>query len=365
MSKTVALLLAAILEIILILCFAQVPIGFAAETYSSDEVLVFLKDVVSLDMNKYNVILDSEVSDHLSDLYGLEEVVGKYTLLSQESKLEVLYRFINNTLTWCLMDVLEGSPQYIQPKFTSMSDNAANFLEKYQIYIGDPSLEGYKDMLSQLDVTKNATKTINNIKLTSTNSFISSLDWRNSFNGADYTGIIISFRNGSFYAFKDDRSYYTIGGTEVNISQEEAVNLALQHAETFSWKIGDVEVADFNIVEDQISTRLLTKSKEPLTLYPYWLITLPLDDIYPGLVTSIQVQIWADTSEIISCHAITGGELPEFASPSISPTATPSLEPTPTPEPEPFPTAPVAAISLASAIVIGVGLLFYFKKRKH
>jgi hypothetical protein len=362
MSKTAALLLAAILEIILILCFAQVPIGFAAETYSSDEVLVFLKDVVSLDMNKYNVTLDSEVSDHSPDLYGLEEVVGKYTLLSQESKLEVLYRFINNTLTWCLMDVLEGSPQYVQPKFTSISDNAANFLEKYQIYTGDPSLEGYKNMLSQLDVTKNATKTINNIKLTSTNSFISSLDWRNSFNGADYTGISISFRNGSFYAFKDDRSYYTIGGTEVNISQEEAINLALQHAETFSWKVGDVEVTDFNIAEDQIRTRLLTKSKEPLNLYPYWLITLPLDDIYPGLVTTIQVQIWADTSEIISCHAITDGELPEFPSPSISPTATPSLEPTPTPEPEPFPVLPFVVVSVIVAVV-GVGLLVYFRKR--
>lgn len=209
------------------------------------------------------------------------------------------------------MNVLEGSPQYVQPKFTTMSDHAENFLEKYQVYTGDSSLEGYKNMLSQLDITKNATKTINNIKLTSTNSLISSLDWRNSFNGADYTGISISFRNGSFYAFKDDRSYYKIGGTEVNLSQEEAINLALQYVETFSWKVGDVEVTDFNIVEDQIRTRLLTKSKEPLNLYPYWLITLPLDDIYPGLVTTIQVQIWADTSEIIRCDAMpTGGEVP-------------------------------------------------------
>jgi hypothetical protein len=51
-------------------------------------------------------------------------------------------------------------------------------------------------------------------------------------------------------------------------------------------------------------------------------------------------------------------------SPSPSPTATPSPEPTPTPEPEPFPTAPVAA-SAASAAVIGMGVLLYFKKRKH
>ena len=35
------------------------------------------------------------------------------------------------------------------------------------------------------------------------------------------------------------------------------------------------------------------------------------------------------------------------------------------PEPTPFPTAPVAAVSGASAVVVvGAGLLVYFKKRK-
>ena len=42
---------------------------------------------------------------------------------------------------------------------------------------------------------------------------------------------------------------------------------------------------------------------------------------------------------------------------------------TPSPDPqlnsEPFPTAVVAAFSGVSATVLGIGLLFYFKKRKH
>jgi hypothetical protein len=32
--------------------------------------------------------------------------------------------------------------------------------------------------------------------------------------------------------------------------------------------------------------------------------------------------------------------------------------------PEPFPTIPVAVASIAAVIVVGVGLLVYFKKRK-
>lgn len=54
-------------------------------------------------------------------------------------------------------------------------------------------------------------------------------------------------------------------------------------------------------------------------------------------------------------------------SPSPSPTASPSPSPSPTPLPtqEPFPTTLVATASGASAIVIGVGLLVYFRKRRH
>ncbi|MBN1245346.1 hypothetical protein JXA31_07105 [Candidatus Bathyarchaeota archaeon] len=347
--------LVAILAIVLMLSFAQVPIGFTAETYSSDEVLAFLRDVASLDMNKYAVTLDGEISNYPPALGGLEQITGKYTLVSQESKVEVLYKFINNTLTYCLMDVIEGSPQYAQPKFTTISDNAENFLEKYETYIGDPGLEAYKNMLSQIDTSKNISKTVDNVKLTSTNSLISSLDWRKSFNGADYSGISISFWNGSFYAFKDDRNYYEIGGTEVNIDEEEAVNLALAYVKTFSWTVGDAEVTDYNIVEDKIRALLLTKSREPLNLYPYWLITLPLDDIYPGLVTTIQVQIWADTSEIIRCDAIpTGGEIPydKFLETKTVESTQSSID------------TVTATVAAASIIAIVIAIVTIKKKRK-
>jgi len=50
-----------------------------------------------------------------------------------------------------------------------------------------------------------------------------------------------------------------------------------------------------------------------------------------------------------------------------SQTPTPSPEPTPyeEPIPEPFPTTLVATASIASAAIVGLGLLVYFKKRKH
>jgi len=59
---------------------------------------------------------------------------------------------------------------------------------------------------------------------------------------------------------------------------------------------------------------------------------------------------------------------PDLSSPSPLPTASPTLSPSQSPESqpsEPFPTVLVATASGVSVAIIGVGLLVYFKKRKH
>jgi len=55
--------------------------------------------------------------------------------------------------------------------------------------------------------------------------------------------------------------------------------------------------------------------------------------------------------------------VPPLPTPSQSPT--PSQEPASTPSPTPFPTTLVAAASGTSLAAVGIGLIVYFKKRKH
>lgn len=50
---------------------------------------------------------------------------------------------------------------------------------------------------------------------------------------------------------------------------------------------------------------------------------------------------------------------------SSLPTPTPTPTSSPIPEPEPFPTTLVVTASLSSVAIVGIGLLVYFKKRKH
>jgi len=169
---TKKLCLPLILVVVLALCFAQLYTGCVGENSDADEVLVFLEEVVSLDLAEYNMTL------------------------------------LGTSVTYP-EPILEGSPQYLNAPSANIRDLACDFLQRYQAYSGDSELEAMRRLLDVADVTENSTKTVDNMKLTvSINSFSSSFDWRYTLDGADYGGVDVSFRNGHFYAFGDDRSYY-------------------------------------------------------------------------------------------------------------------------------------------------------------
>jgi hypothetical protein len=200
-----------ILVVVLAVLFAYLPTVYLAESSEADEVLIFLEEVVSLDVTKYDVTLLGTSVTYPEWLAGLAQLTGKYTLESETSKIDVLFKFRNSTLSWCLVRIVEGSPQYTESQSTYLRDLANSFLQKYQTYSGDSDLKAMRNMLDLVDVTENSTKTVDNLKLTvSIDSFSSCFDWRYTFNGTDCSGVDVSFRNGHFYAFGDDRSYYQI-----------------------------------------------------------------------------------------------------------------------------------------------------------
>jgi hypothetical protein len=208
---TKRLCLPLILVAVLAVLFTYLPTVHLAESSDADEVLVFLEEVVSLDVAKYDVTLLGTSVTYPEWLDGLAQVTGKYTLESETSRIDVLFKFRNNALSWCLLRILEGSPHYTESQSTSIRDLADAFLQKYQEYSGDSELEAMRSLLDVVDVTENSTETTDNLKLTvSVTSFSSCLDWRYTLDGANCGGVDVSFRNGHFYAFGDDRSYYQI-----------------------------------------------------------------------------------------------------------------------------------------------------------
>lgn len=165
--------------------------------------------MVSLDVSKYDVTLRGTSVTYPDWLDGLAQLTGKYRLESETNKIDVLFKFRNDTLSWCLVRLIEGSPHYTDSPSGNIRDGVNGFLQKYRAYSKTSDIEEARNMLDTVDVTENTTKTTDNPKPTvSVNSFSSSFDWRYTLDGTDLGGVNVSFRNGHFYAFSDDRSYY-------------------------------------------------------------------------------------------------------------------------------------------------------------
>lgn len=309
-----------ILVSILAVSFAQLPSVCSAQTSdSASKVLIFLKDVAMIDVDKYDTadtigpLVDYEMFG------GIPYTSGKLTLNSEASIIDVLYNFVGNSLTSCTVEPVYGTARYIQPLPTNLGDAASMFLQKYQGYADDSSITAIKDTLVSVDATKNTTKTVGNIQLKISNTELwTSFTWERTYNKAVYPGLGITFNDGAFHSFGQELSYYTIGNTDVKITKEQAIEIALERAESYSYTYQDTKIENFNILRDSIVAELEVKSRyKPFELYPLWRVDLPLDDIYPGAVYFIRVNLWADSGEIMNIRPLGGGGYdPSYASDS-------------------------------------------------
>jgi hypothetical protein len=84
---------------------------------SSDQAIRFLRDVIELDLTKYDATVLSNNVDHPPEFGGeVAEQILRYSLTSSESKMEVVFRFRNNILSNYQMLLLDGSPIYSGPQ---------------------------------------------------------------------------------------------------------------------------------------------------------------------------------------------------------------------------------------------------------
>ena len=196
--------------------------SFGEDVVDLERVTVFLRDVVNFDLTKYTMALSGSLSvRHREEMGGLAEVDGLYVLTSETSTIGVQFKFVNNTLARCLVDVRAGLPQFSQPVPVDADDAAREFLQRYETFTGDSSLASMISMLATVDVSKNATVASGNLTLAITVTSSSALfGWKNTYNGVGFSGLGVKFQNGIFRAFGDDRSYVQVGSTDVNVSRD-------------------------------------------------------------------------------------------------------------------------------------------------
>jgi hypothetical protein len=329
-----------------------VPIAHAEIVTVQDTTKAFIQTTLPLDLSKYTI---TSIKQSLLNLPGdVVQYMTQSTLNSAESTIQVICNIRNNNRMSCQLVTEKGSV-ISDKQYISQLDAVKSFLEKYQNYTKMDSTN-LISMLDKVEVGENVTKIAGNTKLTITNmvSFgnaITNFNWAYTINGLDYTSLQVSFqKNGALYTLYDDRSIYTIGDTSINISKDQAIDIALKNLPTYSYEMPDGSiVSDFNITKDKIDAILDTSPIESTVLKPYWTVALPLNQTYPGSVHGIEAFIWADTGKIITYGNIAFGGADYYDNPNLYATSSSAIVSSPIASAEGN-TVPVVNLQLSEPI---------------
>ncbi|MCX8153909.1 MAG: hypothetical protein N3E52_05705 [Candidatus Bathyarchaeota archaeon] len=293
-----------VLVTVLACLLMQAPNALSFELTNQEKAETFLGNVVGLDMARYEVKLISQM-DFPADASGVSTATMLYNLKAQGSTLEVICKFRNNVLVSCNVNPLEGTPLMAQP-ITNAFESAKNFLDRYQSYSKASYIQPMRNMLNTVTELKPMTASSGDLKLTITTEDYLYIEWMNTPKGIHnmYNRVILAFQNGAFKMFTDSWNRYPIGSVDVNISKEQAISIAKDRAQSFSYEVGNMTISDLAFLDKPEFTQAeLTMQPRENALYPHWEVILPLEKLYPGMTTSIRVTLWADTGEVISIKA--------------------------------------------------------------
>jgi len=298
--------------------------------YVPEVVLDFLENSVKLDMQKYS-LMASKPSEKFQERYGdLPVVIGTLSLHSNANELEVTYTVVGGKIFGLNMYVVAGSPMFSKDMPSDVKGIVGELLDGFKVVTKDDGVNAMLDLLSKVDGAKNESATSDNIKLDVwIRPKYSSFSWSFIYNGAVYNKLSLSFEDGVFSGFLDDRHIYGVGSTEVNVSSEKAVEVALGRAANFSYTFGGETYKDFVFDEQRIAAQLHVMGRDdPLLGIPYWTVNLPFKYEQPGFVLSVEVRLWADTGEIIDYYFLGygGGTAPTITqNPTTNPDYTTTL----------------------------------------
>ena len=244
---------------------------------TTNSAITFLQQVTQIDTSHYQATLLSNTIEQRSDLGGALEQIMTYSLISSDSKLDVIFRFRNNQLSRYQIVLLEGVPVYSMPQPFSILDTAKNILERLAAYEGNMYLSNMSSLLSLVKTsTQNIEITEGNIKLNYTsqgdNAQILLMYTQSS---VDYSpkSLSLVFDNGDLETLTDGWFLFTVGSTAVNVSADKAVTLARNALNGYSWTSNGQTISKFNILPEPITVVFHPNTKNGLALYPQYTVT--------------------------------------------------------------------------------------------
>ena len=314
------------------LFIVNVQIVYSEDSMPQPDLVLYMREVIGLDLSKYNV----------------ESLSTGYNLTSSTSNIKIGFGFHDSTFTGYIMWILSGSPIYSSPMPTDFLNTTKMFLQRYYNFTGASYLKDMINMLNQTNQTGPIIKseTIGNISMvTSTDTNHPVIAFHFTANGAVYSnGLGLGFTNGYITSLSDTWNLIPIGGTTVNISKEEATETAylqaslvkevwVKNIDPNNYYIGPLNIT--HIVQDPHYAELETFQRDGSS-YPCWHFKFSSDE--PKLfIDAVEVGVFADTGQVAYVipygEGETIGPITQNPNPSNSPslTLTPNVTLSPTP----------------------------------
>jgi DNA-binding HxlR family transcriptional regulator len=268
---------------------------------NSERAITFIDDVVQIDTSKYETSLLSRSVEHRDNLGGALEEILSYSLVNSESKMEVIFRFRNSQLSQYRLVIIEGAPIYSEPQPSSPLEEAKGLLARFQAYQNAPYLQNMIDMLDMMvSSVHNVELTHGNLKLNTTSlADATQFVWIYTESGVDFDPKMfdIVFNERTLTDLIDDMFLFSIGGTTITVSADQAVTIARNALNEYSWIADGQTISDFKVIEPP-TVKFHPNTRDTLALYPYWAVTFKLDKVYPGNVDQLIVGVYADTGDI-------------------------------------------------------------------
>jgi hypothetical protein len=288
-----------------------VPNVHAAEASIQQESMAVADNVIGVDLAKYPAASEDYRQDLYLDVIPQENL--RYTLETNESKIDIQYTFVKGKLQ--KIHVLDnvGSPQMRKALSDNALDLSKDFLSNYQSYTDNAFYGELKSTLDTVEANKNVTAVFGNKKLSvTTQEDSTTYRWVYTINGIEAPAkcVALKYENGFLKYFIDNWDLYKIGSTAVNVSEEQAIDVGMARAMNVTWSTTlDNETfvgLQYNVTGAMIWKTVFTSSlfmdnsrdQDPLMLYPMRHIWVRFDKFYPCYVYGMKVYVWADTGEI-------------------------------------------------------------------
>ena len=273
----------------------------------ANKVANLLQNVAQIDTSKYTVKLLENTLEFKSDFKVYEENM-KYSLRGSQSDLVAEFRFRENHFSRYSLNLGEDSLIYAKPQPGDILQVARNTLINYKAYSGDSYLDDMSNLIEQVSQVENTTITEGALKLKIT-LIDGTVDfqWMFSTQGIDFSakGVRMTFTNRVLTTMVDGYFLFTIGNTNLAITQDRAIQIAKDYAKTLTWTIDGRQVTGFTTVDTPVSVELLPHPRpNSVALVPYWYVTLRLDQTYSGSINQIAIGVFADNGEVVNVQML-------------------------------------------------------------